>query len=1192
MPVWFGIKIQTLLWKTALEKRGKRPVFQSWFRVNRKICILVNIWLRLGDKICYCGGMENQFVHLRTHTRLSMGVGTIQVKELPELCAAAGMSACALTDTNLMSGCAEFSDVMPSKKLQPIIGVEISLNHHNIDPKILRASSLSKIELLAQNHTGYLNLCELSRIMYMRTENHHLGPYITFDELASHATGVICLSGAHTGPIGMALLNTQDAQARIYAEQFVSIFGDRFYMEIQRHGLVDEIKTEPGFLKLARELNIPIVATNDVMFASSSDYEAEDALSCVLGQTKVIDPDRPRKSSEQYFKSPEEMLELFSDLPEAYENTVEIARRCGFMVNVHEKPLLPRFGDDLENECQMLRDHTMSGLTARMQEQGITDTQPYFDQAEFELGVIINMGFPGYFLIVADYIDWCRKNDVLTGPGRGSGAGSIVAWALGITHVNPLKYGLLFERFLNPDRISMPDFDVDFEPTGIERVLAYICDKYGHDSVCRIITFGSLQARGAIRDIGRVYGIPYSKSDRLSKLIPQDAKKLKDAVDASSEMQYILQTDNDMNKVVSIAEELEGSIRNLGQHACGVVIGDRPTTKIAPVYRDPANPLPSCQFDGHYLESAGLIKFDFLGLETLVVLKYAVRLIQQTRGINIDLDKIPVDDAKTMDLWQRGLTEGIFQFDAPFVQQTLRKMRPTSFLEISALNALNRPGPIAFIPQFIARMHGEEKIEYVHPKAEPILKETYGIIVYQEQVMMLTRALAGFTRGQSDTVRKAMGKKKLELLAQLEIQFLDGCEKENTLNREQAKDLWEKFKEFAKYAFNKSHAIAYSIVANQCAYLKANFTPEFLAASMSSNLNDTDQLALFVDDAKANFNITIVPPDINASESLFTVRDGKIIYALAAIKGVGTAATDAIVAERNAHGKFKNLTDFAKRCAPIMNKRILEAFARVGVLDSLCPNRAAIFMNADAILLYASKSKDGANSLSLFANTIEDDVADDRLLKNLPRTAPWTFGQRLENELMALGFYISAHPLDQYKHLIQRAKLATSATLIDLGDRKPVQIAANVNSFSRRRTKTGKDMITINASDSFGNIDAVAFGESAAIFGQMLAGENVVLISGKTSARDDRVSIFVDSIIPLTQWVAKVARKLTLDIYTKDVLPSVKKALGSLPHGGTRVVLILHGADKTASIALPTGVELGATTAKDLIALGIKVEIE
>jgi len=1141
---------------------------------------------------CYVLGMENQFIHLRVHSRFSVGASTLKVKDIPAICIASGMPACALTDTNLMSGCAEFSDVMPSSKVQPIIGVEISLNHHNADPKILRANSLSKIVLLAQNHQGYLNLCELNRIMYMRGENHHLGPYITFDELATHSDGLICLSGAHTGPIGMSVIAMQDEQARMYARKFLDLFGDRFYMEIQRHGLEAEIKTEPAFLKIAAEMNIPIVATNDVCFASSTDYEATDALGCVLGQTKVIDPERPRESSEQYFKSIQEMTDIFSDLPEAIENTVVIAQRCGFMVNVHEKPLLPRFGEDLETECQMLRDHTMTGLAERLKQHNITDTKPYYEQAEFELGVIIGMGFPGYFLIVADYIDWCRKNDVLTGPGRGSGAGSIVAWALGITHVDPLKYGLLFERFLNPDRISMPDFDVDFEPTGIERVLAYICEKYGADSVCRIITFGSLQARGAIRDIGRVYGMPYSKSDRLSKLIPQDAKTLKDAVESSGEIQEILQTDADMDKVVTVAQELEGSLRNLGQHACGVVIGDRPTTKIAPVYRDPANPLPSCQFDGHYLESAGLIKFDFLGLETLVVLKYATRLIQQTRGINIDLDKIPTDDEKTMQLWQRGLTEGIFQFDAQFVQQTLRKMHPTSFLEISALNALNRPGPIAFIPQFIARMHGEEKIEYVHPKAEPILKETYGIIVYQEQVMQLTRALAGFTRGESDTVRKAMGKKKLDLLAKLEVKFLDGCEEQHTLDRTTAKDLWEKFKDFAKYAFNKSHAIAYSIVANQCAYLKANYAPEFLAASMSSNLNDTDQLAIFVDDAKTNFNIPIVPPDINASESLFTVRDGKIVYGLAAIKGVGTAATDAIVAERNANGKFKNLTDFAKRCAPIMNKRILEAFAKVGVLDSLEPNRAAIFMNADAILSYASKSKDGANSLSLFANTIEDDVTEDRLHKNLPRTTPWTFAQRLENELSALGFYISAHPLDQYKHLIARAKLATSATLEKMGDRKPVQIAASVGSFSRRRTKTGKDMITINASDSFGNIDAVAFGESAATFGQILANESVVLISGKTSARDDQVSIFVDSIIPLTQWVAKIANKITLEIYDKSVLPDVKKALGVLPSGMTRVELNLHSGDKAALVRLQGGVELGATTAADLVALGIKVNIE
>lgn len=1135
--------------------------------------------------------MDGQFIHLHTHSRLSIGASTLQVKKIPELCKEHGMFACALTDTNMMSGCAEFSDVMPKAKVQPIIGVEITLNHHTADPKILRQSSLSKIVLLAQNHDGYLNLCELSRIMYMRDENHHLGPYITFEELKSYSDNIICLSGAHLGPIGIAILNKQDGLAREYAEKLESVFPGRFYIEIQRHGLDDEIKTEPGFLEIAKQLNIPIVATNDVCFAKSSDYEAADALSCVLGQTKVVDPERPRKSSEQYFKSSAEMCELFSDLPEAIENTVLIAKRCAFFVNVNEKPLLPRFGDNFEDECQMLRDHTMSGLAARLEQCHITDTQPYYDQANYELDVIIGMGFPGYFLIVADYIDWCRRHDILTGPGRGSGAGSIVAWALGITHVNPLKYGLLFERFLNPDRISMPDFDVDFEPSGIEQVLAYICDKYGHDSVCRIITFGSLQARGAIRDVGRVYGIPYSKSDRLSKMIPPDAKKLKEAIDVSQEIQHVLNTDADMNKVVSIAEELEGSFRNLGQHACGVVIGDRPTTKIAPVYRDPANPLPSCQFDGHYLESAGLIKFDFLGLETLVVLKYATKLIQKTQQININLDEIPTDDEKTLALWQSGMTEGIFQFDAPFVQQTLRKMHPTNFLEISALNALNRPGPIAFIPQFIARMHGEEKIEYVHPRAEPILKESYGIIVYQEQVMQLTRALAGFTRGESDTVRKAMGKKKLELLAKLEVKFLEGCKKEGTLDEATAKDLWEKFKEFAKYAFNKSHAIAYSIVANQCAYLKAHFPAEFLAASMSSNMNDTDQLALFVDDAKANFGIQIVPPDINKSESLFTVKDGKIIYALAAIKGVGVAATDALIAER-AKGPFKNITDFAKRCAPFMNKRILEAFARVGVMDSINPNRAEIFVNADMILSYAAKSKEGANTLSLFANTVEDDVSEDRLAKNLVKTTPWTFGQKLENELMALGFYISAHPLDQYKHLIARERMATSSTLGDMPDRANVRVAANVNSYSHRRTKAGKDMLTINASDSFGNIEAVAFGDNVTNLAPILSTENAVVIAGRISNRDDRVSIFADSIIPLTQWVAQIAKKLTLEIHNKNVLSDIKKSLTTLPAGKTKVVLNLYSGDKKTALELKGGVELGKNTIGDFTGLGIKVSIE
>ncbi len=1136
----------------------------------------------------------SQFVHLRVHSQYSIGEGTLFVKNIPGLCKKYSMPAVALTDTNLMSGTAEFSDVCPLEGIQPIIGTILSLNHHSsADPKILRENQLSKIVLLAQDHDGYLNLCNLTKIMYMRENNWHLGPHITIEELSANSGGIICLSGGHSGPIGMTILNNQSPD--LITQKFFEIFNDKFYIEIQRHGLDEEIKTEPEFLRLAEQMNIPIVATNDVCFSGPENYESEDALCCVLQQTKIIDPERTRKSSEQYFKTPDEMIETFSDLPEAIQNTIVIAHRCAFSVNVHENPLLPKFGTDFESECIMLREQTLDGLKVVLDQEKIPENEraPYFEQAEFELKTIIGMGFPGYFLIVADYIKWCNNNDIMTGPGRGSGAGSVVAWALGITKVNPLKYGLLFERFLNPDRISMPDFDIDFEPAGLEPVWDYIQNRYGKDTICRIITFGSLQARGAIRDIGRVYGIPYSKSDRLSKLIPMDAKNLKSAVDSSYEIQSILDADSDLRKSVSIATEIEGAYRNLGQHACGVVIGDRATTMVAPVYRDPNNAMPSCQFDGHYLEKVGLIKFDFLGLETLAVLKKTLHLIKQTHGVNINLDQIPLEDDKTLrTIWQSGKTDGVFQFDAPFVKQTLKKMRPSEFANMVALNALNRPGPIGFIPSYIARMHGEEPVSYPHARAEEVLKETYGIFVYQEQIMLLTRVLAGFTRGESDSVRKAMGKKIVKMMDELEVKFVEGCAREKTLNEDQARKIWGEFKEFAKYAFNKSHALCYTVVAQQCAYLKAHYPAEFLAASMSSNMNDSDQMALFMDDAKNNFGIEVVAPDINNSESLFIVRDGKIIFGLAAIKGVGQSATDQIISERNAHGKFKNLTDFAKRTAAFMNKRVLEAFIKVGVLDSFCKDRARLYLNADSILNYASKQKSDAGLLSLFANTVEDDSTDDRLLTNLAKVAPWTFGEKLENELSALGFYISAHPLDQYKHLITRTGLTTSITLSKKADRMPVQIAVNVNSFVRRRTKTGKDMITINASDSFGNIDAVAFGDSAADFAQILSKDSVVLISGKTSNRDDRVSIFVDSIIPLAQWVAGIAKKLTLEIHNQSVLPDIKKSLDTLAKGNTKVVLNIHGTGKSATIALPRSIQMTPSIANDLNALGVKSEIE
>ncbi len=1138
--------------------------------------------------------MQNAFIHLRNHTSFSVGSSTLKIKEIPKLCQKFGMFACAITDTNLMSGTAEFSDVMPKNKLLPIIGIEISLNHHNADPKTLRSESLSKIVLLAQNQSGYENLCTLTRLMYMRGENNHLGAYVTFSELKDNSENLICLSGGHLGPIGMCLLQRLDSTALDIANDFKDLFGDRFYMEIQRHGLADEIKTEPDFLRIAKDLNIPIVATNDVCFAETKNYEAQDVLMCVLNQRKVIDPERPRKSSQQYFKSGAEMAEIFSDLPEAIENTVIIAKRCSYMVNVKQKPLLPKIDKRKSSDAeeQELKDKVFAGLEKRLNVEKITDKDVYVNQAHFELEVIINSKFAGYFLIVADYIEWCRKNDILVGPGRGSGAGSIVAWALGITNVNPLKYGLLFERFLNPDRVSMPDFDVDFEPSRLEDVWRYVRNKYGEDSVCRIITFGTLQARGAIRDVGRVYGIPYPKTDRLSKLIPGDAKNLQTALDASAEIRGILHNDKDLKKVVDIAQELEGALRNLGQHACGVVIGDRPTAEIAPVYRDPNNDMPSSQFDGHYLEATGLIKFDFLGLETLAILKYACQLILQNRGIKVDLDAIPTDDKKTMELWQRGLTEGIFQFDADFVQQTLRKMKPTSFLEISALNALNRPGPIANIPSFIARMHGDEKIEYVHERAESVLKETYGIIVYQEQVMQLVRELAGFTRGESDTVRKAMGKKIIELMNEMELKFIEGCKTEGTLKPDVAKKLWEQFKEFAKYAFNKSHAIAYSLVANQSAYLKALYTPEFLAAAMSSNLSNTEQLAILIDDAKNNFGIEVIAPDINTGDTLFTVKNGKIVYGLAAIKGVGKEVTRAIINIRE-EGKFKNITDFAKRCAGVLNKRVLEAFIKVGALDCLEKNRGKLYMNADAILAYSAQAKSGANQASLFEVSVEDDVVANRLSKNMVNGTSWTFEEKMAGELSALGFYISAHPLDKYKPLLARRKISSSADLNKKKDREIVEIAVNVNSFSKRRTKAGKDMITINASDSFGNVDIVAFGDNASEFNEFLkASDKLVIITGRISNRDDSVSIFADAITDLTAWARRVADKMTLVVKDKAALPKIKDILDKQIRGKTKVVLKIFG-DKN-NVLMPTGhkIEISENTTMAFSDIGVKAEIE
>lgn len=1144
------------------------------------------------------------FVHLRVHSQYSVGFGTLFISatkkepdrpNLIKFCKESNMHAVAITDNNLMSGTAELSDKAPANGIQPIIGVTLTLNHHNADPKFLRDNQMSKVVLLAKNHDGYLNLCKLSKIMYMRQDNWHLGPYITFEELASLTNGLICLSGGHTGPIGMSILENQETLAEQLADKFLSMFDNRFYMELSRHGLDEQIKTEPVFLRIAREKNIPIVATNDVVFARPENYEAADALHCILGQTKVISEDRARANVEQYFKSPIEMSEIFSDLPEALENTINISKRCAFAVNVKEKPLLPHFCED---EGQVLHDNVMDGLKKRFAEHNITDTQKYLDQANFEVDVINGMGFPGYFLIVRDYIMWAEDNGISVGPGRGSGAGSVVSWALGITKLDPLKYGLLFERFLNPDRISMPDFDIDFEPTGIEKILDYIRSKYGNDRICRIITFGTLQARGAIRDVGRVYGMPYSKSDRFSKLIPGDVSKLKDAME-SRDIKEALADDVEMQKVVNVACELEGTLRNIGQHAAGVVIGDRPTVEIAPIYRDPSNVIPSSQFnapvDGSgYLEPVGLIKFDFLGLETLTIIKYAIGLIRENYGIDINPELIPDDDEKTYkNVWQKGQTLGIFQFDAPHVQKYLINMQPNCFDNITALNALNRPGPAAFIPSYIARLRGDEKVEYPHPVAEDILKETYGIYVYQEQIMLLSRVLAGFTRGESDVLRKGISKKVKAILDTMKIKFVEGCTKQNTLTPDQAEDMWIKWEEFAKYAFNKSHSLCYAVIANQCAWLKANYPAEFIAAGMSSELNDTDYIHAYVQDARNNFNVDIIPPDINESESLFSVKKGKIVFGLCAIKGVGKAATDLITTERFTNGEFRNLTDFAKRTAGILNKRILENFVKAGVLDRFCPDRAKLYYNADAILLYAAKQKEGAQTLSLFENTTADDTVEDTLLKQLANSGVWGFNEKLAFETEALGFSLQSSPLDPYKKLISAQGLLKGKDLAKQGDRKSVRIAINVTGFNRRTTKTGKPMLIVKGTDDLVNVDAVAFGESVFALETTLRESATVVIAGRTGVREDNsVSLFVDTIIPIEEWAATVLKKMIITITDKSKMPDLKRLIDALPNGLAKITMKISDGEREAVLALPRGIRMLPDTMMNLSTLGIKTEIE
>lgn len=984
------------------------------------------------------------FVHLRVNTAYSLSEGAIQIPDLMKQCQGHAMPAVSMTDTNNMFAALEFSTYAAKAGVQPIVGVSLSVTNPYMAPdRHGRRPEPDILILLAKNAAGYQNLMKLVSRAHLKSEAHE-APQVSFEALSDYASDLICLTGGVTGPVGHLLLDGQDDKAENMLLDMKKIFGDCLYVEIQRHGMPEEEATEDGFLDLAYKHDIAIVATNQPYFIKRDMYEAHDALLCMRDSAFVTQDDRYKVTQDHRFKSAEEMERQFSDLPESIANTMVIAERCAHKVDVID-PILPKFADD---EVNMLREQSKAGLRGRLDvSDQITATtpkereeqeKPYWDRLDFELKVIKDMGFPGYFLIVADFIQWSKDNGIPVGPGRGSGAGSIVAWALLITDLDPLRFSLLFERFLNPERVSMPDFDIDFCQDKRELVIKYVQEKYGYDHVAQIITFGKLQARAVVKACGRVMQQPYPVSDRISKLIPNDPGNmmtLQEAINSEQRLRDEIRDDELTAAVIDRALKLEGLFAHSSTHAAGVVIGDRPLDELVPLYRDPKSDMPVTQFNMKWVEQAGLVKFDFLGLKTLTVLDRAVENIKK-RDIVVDLSQVPLDDKKTFDMLAAGDAAGVFQLESAGMRSVLKGLKPDTFEDIIAVVALYRPGPMANIPSYIERKHGREEVTYKHPMLEEILSETNGIFIYQEQVMQLAQKMAGYSLGQADILRRAMGKKIAEEMEKQVAIFIKGA-KERGVDEGVAEEIFNDVMAFANYGFNKSHAAAYALIAYHTAYLKANYPVEFMAAIMTLDLGNTDKLAAFKQEL-VHLHIPVLLPDINKSQSTFTVEKAEdgydddvseddprmkqgVRYALAAIKGVGEKAMESIVAEREKNGEFKDLFDFSERIDPkLLNKRQIEQLASAGAFDSLKPDRSQVRASADVLMRLATMKADerSSNQVSLFG----DDMSEiDR--PQLPKVKSWTETDMLDAEKKAVGFYLSAHPLDTYETVLERESI-------------------------------------------------------------------------------------------------------------------------------------------------------------------------
>lgn len=1108
------------------------------------------------------------FIHLRVHTAYSLLEGAIPVKKLIELAQKHHMPAVAMTDTGNLFGAFEFSLVARDAGIQPIIGCQIQVTSTSD-----RRQETDLLVLLAQNQRGYENLLKIVSHTYLKGKEGDV-PQIDFPTLSAWTEGLIALTGGLAGGLGKRLLRGLDGAD--YLKTLHALFKDRLYIEISRQGVLtlEEKRVEDALIDLAYTFDVPLVATNEAFFPDPSLYEAHDALLCIAEGTYVNETNRRQVTPDHSFKSPQEMEALFADLPEAIANTCVIAQRCNFLLTPIT-PILPSFPCD--NEVEELQKQARAGLEDRLnryvfkpdmgEEEKRGLREKYFNQLEYELKVIEGMNFPGYFLIVADFIKWAKSQHIPVGPGRGSGAGSVVAWSLTITDLDPLRFGLVFERFLNPERVSMPDFDIDFCQDRRDEVIRYVRDKYGADRVAHIITFGKLQARAVLRDVGRVLQMPYGQVDRICKLIPNNPANpvnIEESLEIEPQLKQMVEQDPEVKHLIDIAQQLEGLYRHASTHAAGVVIGDRPLDEMVPLYYDARSPLPATQFNMKYIEQAGLVKFDFLGLKTLTVIQKTVDYLKEG-GIELDMLAIPLDDDKTFELLRRAETIGIFQVESGGMTDVIRKLKPDRFEEIIAVGALYRPGPMDDIPRYIACRHGEEKVSYLYPELEPILKETHGVIVYQEHVLRIARDLAGYTLGGADLLRRAMGKKIKSEMDSQRKKFIDGILNQVGGDPKTAKILFDQIEKFASYAFPKAHAATYALITYQTAYLKAHYPVEYMAALMTLELHNTDKLTFFAREVK-RLGIELLPPDVNYSHPGFRGENGAIRYALAAIKNVGAGAMEALVKEREQKGPYKNIFDFVERVdGKVLNKRQMENLISAGAFDSLWPNRRELMENLELLLRYGNEDR---RSVSLFG--LEGSRPTLRKAEEFPPL------EKLRLEFSALGFYLTSHPLHAYGDTLEQIgvlPMVDMLTRVEEGrEAQTYRLAGIVITKQERAAKSGQRYAFVQLSDPTGVFEVTVFSELLSQYRELLEPGTALLITVSAQRTEENLRLTCQGIETLEK--ATDGGSMTVTLSSKDQVQAFMRLLEKASPGKTKLFAKVKTSDSFAVLALQSSYTL------------------